>query len=76
MKINTTPHDATLRFWYVAVPSNVQGDARRKVVAKLKSYGFKPSRHGYRGIFPARVLAGQIERMTGVEMEIGKHDFL
>jgi len=80
MITNTTPHDANLRYWYVAVPGRgCRGEERAKrdiLVAKIKNAGFKPSRDGLRAKIAAINLAMQIERATGIEMEIGKHDYL
>jgi len=75
MITHTTPHDDGLRFWYVALPSALQGNARREASAKLKTAGFK-ARSGMKTAFPARMLAMKIEKATGIEMEIGKHDYL
>lgn len=76
MIVNDQPHIAGLRFWYYALPINVTGKARREAVAKLKAANLKSCKYGLSTKEQAEKAAKAIEASTGVELEIGRHDFL
>lgn len=76
MIIDDQPNIVGLRFWYYALPINVTGKARREAIGKIQSALFKPSRYGIKTRDEAEQAARQIEDATGVELEIGRHDFL
>jgi hypothetical protein len=77
MKTVTSPHDATLRFWMVRIPDTVLSADRREANHKIKAAGFDMYRaSGIKARIAAVNLAQRIEKATGIEMEICKHDYL
>lgn len=78
MKTVTSPHDATLRFWMVQISSDIKGSERTEKAKAIKAAGFDLYRtgSGLKARIAAAGLASRIEKATGIEMEICKHDFL
>lgn len=78
MKTVTGPHDATLRYWMVQLPHDMPAPQRREAHIKIKDAGFDLYRkgQGLKARIAASGLAARIEKATGIEMEIRKHDYL
>lgn len=78
MIVTTSPHDDTLRYWMVQIPRAMPAAQRREAAHKIKDAGFNLYRKGsgLKARIAAVGLATRIEKATGIEMEICKHDFL
>lgn len=78
MKITTTKHDDTLRYWGVIIPVTTPKDQRREMHIRIKAAGFDLYRKGsgLKAKIAAIGLASRIEKATGIEMEVIKHDYL
>ena len=69
------PHD-DCRYWYANLPLTLKGLAKREADAAIRRAGLKSSKYGMKSRKEAETFARNVEAETGVELEIGKHDYL
>lgn len=80
MQINDEHKDC--RFWMCEPVACVYGRnradlaTRNAITAKIKAAGFKPIRYGFAARIAAVGYASKIEKATGIEMSVGRHDYL